>query len=191
MDDVTRAMSKGGGGACGYLCKISGKSTPLPPLTKAFPYAYGWSRIKGLGPKSEVGGQDISLNYQDPQRHSRRVQLVMDRKSYIYRPNMRFHLEPLSLTLSDLEIQAVQGFSGREGWILYLLALYLLALHPCVASGVCVSRSCEGYYNGDHRGGNLDIFKYRFMYKLRKNKICYRKKKRKRYVLLQRLISTE
>ena len=33
-------MSKGGGGACGYLCKISGKSTPLPPLTKAFPYAY-------------------------------------------------------------------------------------------------------------------------------------------------------
>ena len=29
-----------GGGACGYLCKISGKSTPLPPLTKAFPYAY-------------------------------------------------------------------------------------------------------------------------------------------------------
>ena len=32
-------MSKGGG-ACGYLCKISGKSTPLPPLTKAFPYAY-------------------------------------------------------------------------------------------------------------------------------------------------------
>ena len=40
MDDVTRAMSKGGG-ACGYLCKISGKSTPLPPLTKAFPYAYG------------------------------------------------------------------------------------------------------------------------------------------------------
>ena len=26
--------------ACGYLCKISGKSTPLPPLTKAFPYAY-------------------------------------------------------------------------------------------------------------------------------------------------------
>ena len=40
VDDVTRAMSKGGGGACGYLCKISGKSTPLPPLTKAFPYAY-------------------------------------------------------------------------------------------------------------------------------------------------------
>ena len=39
-DDVTRAMSKGGGGACGYLCKISGKSTPLPSLTKAFPYAY-------------------------------------------------------------------------------------------------------------------------------------------------------
>ena len=65
-DDVTQAMSKGGclwmsksrgvfqilggwmtsrgqcprGGACGYLCKISGKSTPLPPLTKAFPYAY-------------------------------------------------------------------------------------------------------------------------------------------------------
>ena len=33
---------QGGGGACGYLCKISGKSTPLPPpLTKAFPYAYG------------------------------------------------------------------------------------------------------------------------------------------------------
>ena len=32
---------RGGGGACGYLCKISGKSTPLPPLTKAFPYAYG------------------------------------------------------------------------------------------------------------------------------------------------------
>ena len=31
---------RGGGGACGYLCKISGKSTPLPPLTKAFPYAY-------------------------------------------------------------------------------------------------------------------------------------------------------
>ena len=30
VDDVTRAMSKGGG-ACGYLCKISGKSTPLPP----------------------------------------------------------------------------------------------------------------------------------------------------------------
>ena len=53
-DDVTQTMSKGGGGclwnvftpppfkkscirAC-YLCKISGKSTPLPPLTKAFPY---------------------------------------------------------------------------------------------------------------------------------------------------------
>ena len=34
---------RGGGGACGYLCKISGKSTPLPPPppTKAFPYAYG------------------------------------------------------------------------------------------------------------------------------------------------------
>ena len=30
------------GGACGYLCKISGKSTPLPPLTKAFPYAYDY-----------------------------------------------------------------------------------------------------------------------------------------------------
>ena len=59
-DDVTQAMSKGGGacecprvggvfqilggwmtsreqcprgggGACGYVCKISGKSTPLPP----------------------------------------------------------------------------------------------------------------------------------------------------------------
>ena len=40
VDDVTRAMSNLGGGACGYLCKISGKSTPLPPLTKAFPYAY-------------------------------------------------------------------------------------------------------------------------------------------------------
>ena len=41
VDDVTRAMSKGGG-ACGYLCKIPGKSTPLPPpLSKAFPYAYG------------------------------------------------------------------------------------------------------------------------------------------------------
>ena len=35
-DDVTRAMSKGGGVLVGYLCKISGKSTPLPPLTKAF-----------------------------------------------------------------------------------------------------------------------------------------------------------
>ena len=32
-----------GGGACGYLCKISGKSTPLPPLTKAFPYAYEYT----------------------------------------------------------------------------------------------------------------------------------------------------
>ena len=30
----------GGGGARGYLCKMLGKSTPLPPLTKAFPYAY-------------------------------------------------------------------------------------------------------------------------------------------------------
>ena len=37
-------MSKGGG-ACGYLCKISGKSTPLPPLTKAFPYAYAYTYI--------------------------------------------------------------------------------------------------------------------------------------------------
>ena len=53
-DDVTRTMSKGGGGACEippfrksciracYLCKILGNQ-PLrpPPLTKAFPYAYG------------------------------------------------------------------------------------------------------------------------------------------------------
>ena len=34
-----------GGCACGYLCKISGKSPPLPPpLTKAFPYAYDYRR---------------------------------------------------------------------------------------------------------------------------------------------------
>ena len=53
-DDVTQTMSKGGGCLWNvftplqeilyprllYLCKISGKSTPLPPLTKAFPYAY-------------------------------------------------------------------------------------------------------------------------------------------------------
>ena len=68
-DDVTQTMSKGGvlveclhppplqerGGdiylypcirAC-YLCKISGKSTPLPPLTKAFPYAYGCTCMGG------------------------------------------------------------------------------------------------------------------------------------------------
>ena len=64
-DDVTQAMSKGGGclwmsksrgvfqilgrwmtsrgecprggGACGYLCKISGKSTPLPPPNQSVP----------------------------------------------------------------------------------------------------------------------------------------------------------
>ena len=69
MDDVTRAMSKGGGGgACGYLCKISGKSTPLPPLTKAFPYAYvakpwvaplvvPWhsQELPTMGPSGDVG----------------------------------------------------------------------------------------------------------------------------------------
>ena len=37
---TSRGQCPRGGGACGYLCKISGKSTPLPPLTKAFPYAY-------------------------------------------------------------------------------------------------------------------------------------------------------
>ena len=47
MDDVTRAMSKGGD-ACGYLCKISGKSTALPPLTKAFPYAYDYDPFDNL-----------------------------------------------------------------------------------------------------------------------------------------------
>ena len=86
-DDVTQAMSKGGGacecprvgvffkfweggwrhagnvqggGACGYLCKISGKSTPLPPLTKAFPYAYATScRPPSCGPTSRsVHNQD-------------------------------------------------------------------------------------------------------------------------------------
>ena len=43
------------GGACGYLCKISGKSTPLPPLTKAFPYAYAAYHI-GLGPRAVATG---------------------------------------------------------------------------------------------------------------------------------------
>ena len=38
---TSRGQCPRGGGACGYLCKISGKATPLPPLTKAFPYAYG------------------------------------------------------------------------------------------------------------------------------------------------------
>ena len=66
-DDVKQTMSKGGGvlveclhpppfrksciRAC-YLCKISGKSTPLPPLTKAFPYAYDsthWFQRYGQG----------------------------------------------------------------------------------------------------------------------------------------------
>ena len=37
---TSRGQCPRGGGACGYLCKISGKSTPLPPLTKAFSYAY-------------------------------------------------------------------------------------------------------------------------------------------------------
>ena len=41
---TSRGQCPRGGGACGYLCKISGKSTPLPPLTKAFPYAYASSK---------------------------------------------------------------------------------------------------------------------------------------------------
>ena len=45
---TSRGQCPGGGGACGYLCKISGKSTPLPPLTKAFPYAYGKRYSKGF-----------------------------------------------------------------------------------------------------------------------------------------------
>ena len=39
---TSRGQCPRGGCACGYLCKISGKSTPLPPLTKAFPYAYAF-----------------------------------------------------------------------------------------------------------------------------------------------------
>ena len=56
-DDVTQAMSKGGGGACGYLCKISGKSTPLPPLTKAFPYAYDPSQLVYIIPSQISSNQ--------------------------------------------------------------------------------------------------------------------------------------
>ena len=53
---TSRGQCPRGGGACGYLCKISGKSTPLPPLTKAFPYAYGHDALT-VSPHAQVIGQ--------------------------------------------------------------------------------------------------------------------------------------
>ena len=69
-----------------------------------FPLARFSLTLKGQSRSHRFSMAYISKCIQDNQ-----LLLVMDRKSY-----MRFHLEPLSLTLSDLErsIQVTQVFNG-------------------------------------------------------------------------------
>ena len=60
---TSRGQCPRGGGACGYLCKISGKSTPLPPLTKAFPYAYDQAHMYNVYITHIIIYSDIFVQY--------------------------------------------------------------------------------------------------------------------------------